>query len=375
MRILFTACAWPTHFLPMAPLVWALSAAGHEVRVAVPPALVPAVTAAGATAVRVGPDLDFMTVVSAAMRPAEGDEKLDPAARLAARGARSMGMFGTVADAMLDDLLSFARWWRADAVVYDPTAYAGRIVAAVQGIPAVRHLFGPDLTVRGREYEPAMLAPLLRRAGVTLADLVDTLTLDPCPPALRAGHAHTRQAMRFVPYNGPGEVPDWLPGLPERRRVLVTAGTGRAGADTGLAMVRAVSAALTDVEVLAAIGPVERGRLPAGVRTATSVPLHLLLPACTAVVHHGGAGTMLTAMVAGLPQLGVAQMPEQAFNVGELARTGAGLATTLDALTDTEVTRLLTDTGLAEAARRIGADMRAAPAPAEIVGTLEKLAG
>ncbi|WP_018681849.1 nucleotide disphospho-sugar-binding domain-containing protein [Actinokineospora enzanensis] len=377
MRVLFTACAWPTHFLPMAPLAWALAAAGHEVRVAVPPALAAAVTAGGATPVRVGPDLDFLAVVAAATRPAPGDDRLDPAALRAARGARSMGMFGTVADAMLDDLLAFADWWRPHAVVYDPTAYAGRVAAAALGVPAVRHLFGPDLTERGRDHEPAMLAPLLRRAGTAFADLVDALTLDPCPRALQAAPAPTRQALRFVPYNGPGEVPAWLPGLPVRERVLVTAGTGRAGAETGRAMVRAVAAALegTGVEVLAALGSAGRDRSPEGVRVAESVPLHLLLPACSAVVHHGGAGTMLTAMAAGLPQLGVAQMPEQVFNIHELARTGAGIASTVDTLTAAEVDRLRTDPALAGNARALADEMRAAPSPAELVGTLEKLAG
>src|SRR4051812_45390410 len=99
MRILVAACAWPTHFLPMAPLCWALTAAGHDVRAVVPPALVPTVTGAGAVAVPAGRDVDFMAVVRAAMAPAAGDERLDPRALRVARGARSMGMFATVADA------------------------------------------------------------------------------------------------------------------------------------------------------------------------------------------------------------------------------------------------------------------------------------
>ena len=34
-----------------------------------------------------------------------------------------------------------------------------------------------------------------------------------------------------------------------------------------------------------------------------SVPHHLLLPSCDAIIHHGGAGTSAAALTAGIPQL------------------------------------------------------------------------
>ena len=41
MRILFASIAEKTHFLGMVPLAWALQTAGHEVRVASQPEMVP----------------------------------------------------------------------------------------------------------------------------------------------------------------------------------------------------------------------------------------------------------------------------------------------------------------------------------------------
>ena len=43
--------------------------------------------------------------------------------------------------------------------------------------------------------------------------------------------------------------------------------------------------------------------LPESIATFSYVPLHLLLPRCAAIVHHGGIGTCARALEAGLPQL------------------------------------------------------------------------
>ena len=59
LRILMSTWGWRSHFYGLVPLGWALQAAGHEVRVASHPALVPAITAAGLAAVPLGADLDF----------------------------------------------------------------------------------------------------------------------------------------------------------------------------------------------------------------------------------------------------------------------------------------------------------------------------
>src|SRR2546423_3297064 len=86
-----------------------------------------------------------------------------------------------VADAMVDDLVAFAQAWRPDVIVYDPLTYAAPIAAAVVGVPAVRHLFGPDQPPTA--FEHAGLTPLLDRYGL------DTVTLSARSPSTRARRA------------------------------------------------------------------------------------------------------------------------------------------------------------------------------------------
>src|SRR5688572_28667204 len=59
MRVLFTTWAWPAHYLPMVPLAWALRAAGHEVRMASQPELLPVMRESGLPSTVVGHDVDI----------------------------------------------------------------------------------------------------------------------------------------------------------------------------------------------------------------------------------------------------------------------------------------------------------------------------
>jgi len=76
---------------------------------------------------------------------------------------RGLEIFVPGVEAMIGDLLDFARQWQPDLVVFEPTTYAGPLAAAALGIPAARHLWGIDFTLRTREFEPEVLAPVLDR--------------------------------------------------------------------------------------------------------------------------------------------------------------------------------------------------------------------
>ncbi|MET9068873.1 hypothetical protein [Streptosporangium sandarakinum] len=62
-----------------------------------------------------------------------------------------------------------ARHWRPDLVVFEPTSYAGPLVAALLGVPAVRHIHGVDMTYQARDIVPEVLAPTAARLGWTAA--------------------------------------------------------------------------------------------------------------------------------------------------------------------------------------------------------------
>jgi UDP:flavonoid glycosyltransferase YjiC (YdhE family) len=113
------------------------------------------------------------------------------------------------------------------------------------------------------------------------------------------------------------------------------------------------------------------------VRVLERFPLSLLLPSCAAVVHHGGAGSAMTSMWAGVPQLLVTFAPEQTVSGTRIAAAGAGVhllghqadrSTLRDA-----VAALVGDPGYRTQAAGLRRELLSRPSPAELVATLEKL--
>lgn len=400
---------WRSHFFPLVPLGWALAAAGHQVRVACRPGVAEAVTTAGLTAVPVGVDLDFATVFGGQIGPVAQRETGPVTQRetgpVAARRAGDTAGGGRMrpeitpdggvvryADAMLDELVAYARSFRPDLVVYEPFNLAAAITAAALGVPGVRHLWGPDSGTTLDLDVDAVVGPLAARLGVPVerVDLDGALTIDPCPAPMQVPLEVPTRPVRFVPYNGVSVVPGWLrddggPGGRRRDRVCVTWGTMMDGAElTGFLGAPQVVAALAelDLEVVVALDSAGRARFgepPGNVRLAESpLALHLVLPTCRAVVHQGGAGTTMTAAALGLPQLVLPQVSDQHFNAARLAATGAGgyldgAAATGPAIRDRTVD-LLRSGAWTDAARRLSAAVEARPAPADLVPVLARLA-
>ncbi|MFD7979361.1 nucleotide disphospho-sugar-binding domain-containing protein [Streptomyces sp. NPDC059071] len=384
MRVLFVSWAWPTHFYPMVPLAWALRAAGHEVRVATPPGLAAHVTAAGLPFVPVGHDLDAVARIREYI---PGRASGTPG-----RGPRAVSLFADLAEAMADDLVAFARAWRPDLVVHEPTAYAGPLAAAACGARAVRMPWGADLMHRQAtlDAEERELAPLFARFGLGAPDTLGALTVDLCPPTMqvpeesRPGPLH-RLPMRYVPYNGAGRVPVPLPPAARRRpRVCVTWGTTVGRLDGSMFLAGEVVAALDalDVGIVVAVDGSQRrllGTLPERAKVVESVPLHCVLPHCDLVVAHGGAGTILTGLAQGLPQLVVPQLIDHTFNAQRFAATGAGLSLGRDearpAGLRAAVLELLEQPSYRKAAEEIRTENDRRPTPARVAAQLARLAG
>jgi len=436
MRVLFTTWAWPSHYFPMVPLAWALRAAGHEVLMTSQPELAPTMLSSGLPVVPVGRDLDVAAVHRAASdevkpprpagRPRRKAERISDhlaidgvtkaeslraralltlrdleidaqavfrtirATRPAAR-ATNMSLYGEVAEAMVDDLLALARSWRPDLLVFDPLTYAGPLVAQVIGVPAVRSLFGPDVTYFTNAGEVLGMGPLMARFGVEELNLLGVSSVDPCPPSLQFSDAIAptpRIRVRYVPYNGLSEIPAWLCEEPERPRICLTWGTSMARMIGEQAFLPAALleggaklAAERDAELVLAITAAQRALLPdlpGSVRVVESVPLQALLPTCQAIIHQGGAGTMLTALVSGLPQILLTQMPDQAANAINLVTAGAGQTLAVQGLDASTVLAaghdLLDDAAYRTAAQRLRQQIQEQPTPSEVVDQLIELA-
>ena len=384
MRVLMVSWAWRSHYFPLVSLGWALRSAGHEVLVATQPALVDVVVGSGLPAASVGHDIDIAEVIRRAvgrLEPARPDRAWWDA--VTAKMRECLGIFLTPAEAMADDTVALAERWRPDLVVYEPSSYVGPLVAGVLGVPAVRHLWGPDVFGRFAGLEQENLAPLAHRFGLTTIDPIGDLTIDPCPPSLQLPGDYRRQIVRYIPYNGPALSPEWLADAPAAPRVCVTGGTSSVvlgGQD--LDMVPLVAEALDglDLDVVFAVPPADGEGLPRrpNVRVVHGVPLHLLLPSCALLIHQGGAGTTLTAVSHGVPQLIVAQLPEMLINARQIGKSGAGeylfRSQTSPEQIREWVVKLLDDPSYGQAARRLGEETARQTPPACAISVLEEMA-
>lgn len=406
MRILFSTYSEKTHFFSMVPLAWAFRAAGHEVRVASHPELTPTITEAGLTAVPVGRDHAMWRVLSVVhgtkrwnqVPPFDvADQPVDSVSfEYLKDGYDSVvpWWFRLTNDSLSADLIEFTRQWRPDLVVWEPTTFAGAVAAEAVGALHTRLTWGVDLHGRvremfvhtrdrhhrGPESDPLRqwLARLAESAGVPYSErlTVGHCTIDQLPSSFRLATSLRYMDMRYIPYNGPSVVEEWLRRPPSRPRVGVCVGlTARErGGGEPLPLVQIVEAlAKADVEVVVAPGPAG-DHLPANVRAAEFVPLQALAPTCAALVHHGGFGTACTTSVYGVPQLAIGNQLDAPLISRGIERYGAGLhldphhadpGSVSDALE-----RLLGEPGFRRGAERLRADMTALPSPASVAERL-----
>jgi UDP:flavonoid glycosyltransferase YjiC (YdhE family) len=199
--------------------------------------------------------------------------------------------------------------------------------------------------------------------------------LTTAPPSL-VGPRHGRP-MRFVGATPERPFDEEFTRPGQRPRVLVSRSTVDDPRRDRLMTTVAAAAAGTDLDVVL-VRPdrwVAKRPLPPNVRTTGWLPFPSVLPAAAGLVHHGGAGTLLTALAAGVPQLVVRGAGDRRGNADLVGARGAGLAADLSDLSPALLERLAGDRDLAAAAREVAAEMAAMPSPAELVPVLERLAG
>ncbi|MEU1662856.1 nucleotide disphospho-sugar-binding domain-containing protein [Streptomyces sparsogenes] len=385
MRVLIVVTPVGSHLLPLVPLAWALAGAGHEVLCAGEPGAVAAARSAGLHTfpVEAGPlPADAPPPAPARRTPGAPAAVWEPDwDALAVRWRARVGR-------VIDGYLRFAREWRPHLVLSDPVEFCGPIVAGALGVPSVVHRWGTDvLTTLARVPARAALRSVCERAGTPGGLLPDPdLLLDPCPPLLRHPRAAPARPVRFVPYNGPGGHPAWGPVRSPDRRTICVSFSSQTIEKAGTAALAATARAFEGLEGARGVFTLSRGRaeelgpLPANVRVIEPTPLSQLLTRCTALVHHGGSGTGLTALHRGLPQLVLAPpLPSLGVYGERIAACGAGRSLDPGEQRDPEAIRtalreLLDDPSYGAAAGRAREEMAAMPAPAEVVPELEELA-
>ena len=367
------------HLYPMMPLALALADAGHEAVIASgPPFLgrLPLPTVPGYPA---DVELDWAIQEARRRHPELHDQDF------------SMAMFADVtAETVAPTMIEQGERLRPDLVIYEAMNTGAGVAANVLGIPAAAYSIAlvsfiyPALHTATVGYQRDTWLQRDRTPpegnGLLAAALIN-----PAPPTLarEVGDEILTIPIRSVAYNeSNAEVPAWLTARRARPQVYLTLGTVAFGAVEVLSRAVAEIAAL-DVDVLVTVGPegepAALGELQDNVHVERFVAQSAVLPLVDLIVHHGGTGTVLSALEVGLPQLLLPQGADQFFNAEILTTAGAGRALPNDAqqpgVIGEAVQALLDDAPERQVAARLRDEIAAMPSPADVVPSLIKLAG
>jgi UDP:flavonoid glycosyltransferase YjiC (YdhE family) len=294
---------------------------------------------------------------------------------------------GMHARAALPDMLALVGSWRPDVVVRETMEFASTLAAERHGVPQVRfgvHLMavvdgnagplglaaGPLGALRpaaGLEPDPELRAirdsPLLTLAPASTdapgAPPVSRFR-DPAAAAAPAGARNGRRPLVYVAFGSEAPASHHFPGV-----------------------YRASLEALAplDADVLVAVGdrrdPAELGPLPANARVERWVDQAAVMRSAAAMVGHGGSGSTLAALAAGVPQAFVPLFVDGPVNAARVAELGAGIALAgPDAIADElapAVRRLLDEPGHRAGAAAVAEEIAALPPVDEAVALLQSL--
>jgi UDP:flavonoid glycosyltransferase YjiC (YdhE family) len=390
MRVLITSVPGYGHLQPLLPLANALIDAHHDVAIAIGPELRPRAEAAGFPAFDAGLAVGAAFERLAEQFPDQAYNRLEPAEIL---DWYLPHLFGEIfAPAMLGHLEPLVRSWRPDVILHEIWEFAGPLAAASAGIPSISQTLGLRFDDRLLESVAAAVAPLWEQCGLEpdpAAGLYRSLCLDITPPSFQR-YESSRNRTVIYPLRPiteppvPGELlPQWIEHRWDVPLVYMTLGTNT-GTNTDITMFRSVIDGLDnlDVDVLITIGfgkvPSSLGPLPGNVHVENYVPQSLLLPHCSAVICHGGAGTTLSSLARGLPLLILPQGADQ-YVIGDLVlAAGVGLLLAPPDVNPstirTNVLALLDDPVYREGARRLQREIAAMPGPEEAVHLIEEIA-
>ena len=125
-----------------------------------------------------------------------------------------------------------------------------------------------------------------------------------------------------------------------------------------------------------AADPAELGPLPANVDVERWIPQAQVFTRADAMVGHGGFGTTLGALLAGVPQVVVPLFADQPHNARRIADLGAGLAADAHdpAGVRAAVERLLAEPGFRVAAGRVALEAQGLPPVDAAPAALQALA-
>ncbi len=269
--------------------------------------------------------------------------------------------------------------FQPDLVVHEFCEFGAPIAAAQRRVPLVTHGLGLPMPETLMAEAGRQIAPLWESYGLPVpryGGMLEGLYINPCPPSLDPGDGPSCDRLGIALTT---------PRSPTRPRsrpfVYVTLGTApvfnRAG---GLWQTVLNAVGDLDVDVLATVGratdPSALGTLPPNVTVEQWRAQDEVLPSCSLVICHGGAGTMLGALAHGVPVLVLPHGADQFRNASSLEHAHAGATSDpTDATAVREsIVSLLADPTYAESARGVASEIASMPTPMEVVTKLEMVA-
>ncbi|MEU4775982.1 nucleotide disphospho-sugar-binding domain-containing protein [Micromonospora sp. NPDC023644] len=430
MRVMFAV--WPAiaHLYPSVTLAWALKAAGHEVCVVSGPAVAKAVTDAGLTAVSLGDDLpETVGAGSAELRALAAERYGDLSEALGLTDPEEAYPWeffrnfmlpctwnfhpadpATAVDASgVQNLIRLAQGWRPDLVIWEPCWPSAAVAARACGAAHARLLWGHDMFAwtydrwvqrretgvpLGEDPLTGYVRPVAEPYGFEVDDelLFGQWTIDPTPAGMRLPTTRSAVSMRWEPYNGAAVMPEWLYDRPDRPRIAFCLGAsmrqfGKGAEDLARAIHSLINdmfdmVADLDVEMVATLNDAQLEgvtRVPDNVRIIEYIPLDLLLPTCSAFIHHGGVGTWAAAIPFQVPQIVPVEMwgIESPVTGPYMAARGAGIALnraeqSVDDMRK-QLVQVLEDPSYRQGAARVHQEWLSMPSPHDVVPILERL--
>jgi UDP:flavonoid glycosyltransferase YjiC (YdhE family) len=395
VRVLVATTAGAGHFAPLVPFAAACVTAGHEVRVAAPESFRDSVE-------RVG--LQLAPLADAA--PEALGEAMGRIPELTMREANEQvvrEVFGRVgAESALPGMRAIFDTWPPDVVLREPAELASFVLASRHGTPSVEVNPGLDRFV---DDLVTLLDEPLRALGCESgsAGLREVPRWTLLPRSFDVDASVTgKRPLRFryaAPQHRATEpLPAWWE-HPDDPLVYVTFGSVAAAIGLFPVFYAAVLEALREVpaRVLMTLGeagdPGALGTLPGNVHVERWWPQDQVMPHARAILGHGGFGTTMTALAAGLPQVVVPLFAGDQFeNADRVDAVGAGASLQVDGVADRRagdmlpagpavldrlpeaVRSALHDDRIRGNARAVSDEIAALPDPATAVGLLEELA-
>jgi UDP:flavonoid glycosyltransferase YjiC (YdhE family) len=285
-----------------------------------------------------------------------------------------------------DDLDRVLDQWRPDLVVHEMAELAAPLVCSTRALPYIDVSYGPLIPANLLRAAGQAAAPHWQARGLDpdpFAGLLRHLYVDTCPPSVQYPEISSVPAVQplrpAAAALAPEPLPDWLAALGDRPLVYLTLGTVF---NRDLGVFAAVLDGIRDeqVSVVVTVGqnndPAELGAQPANIVVRRYVPQATLLPHCHAAVIHGGAGTMLGALAAGVPLLCLPQGADQHSNADRVVAAGAGRKLVRDEFTPDAVreatTALLGEPHYRLAAQRIAEEISTMPTPVEALAAITR---